>query len=140
MENDLPDAVFTSIFKNCLNLQTLKLFECDCEVKNERLIEWASRGGQLSKLVLDCCFSVTEEGILPISINSANRLRRFVWLGSEFPQRLGDPFWRGLFSHCPFLEEVDGCPEEYEHLTKTKCYNMMHKVRVLHERRLMYKH
>lgn len=127
LRGDLSEAVLTSIFKNCLCLKTLEIWNCRL-LNDTHLVKWAYVGGRLSEIRIFYCGNVIAEGMLAVALKSADHLRRFEFVvdSPHLTDCMDGEQWRRLLDRCRFLEVIRGCRKELKQVVKEKCQNGMH--------------
>jgi len=71
---EYDESILWSILENCVNVESMKIVGLCPQLTDHHLITWAHRGGRLSKLLLYGCANITDEGLIPILINSGGKL------------------------------------------------------------------
>lgn len=128
LTGDFESGLLTAVFENCVNLVSLKV--CNCPALNDgHLILWASHGGSLSTLVLLNCSQISDEGIIPILVNSGKKLASFTF-GTSNPSRSGvtERTWTMLLNRCPYVEFIKGIPDSLEDVVHKSCHKNLRKI------------
>lgn len=73
---DFDEDLLKLNFENCVNLDTL-VVNCCPRLGDHHLINLADRGARLSKLSFSCCENITDEGVIPLLMNSSDKLSYF---------------------------------------------------------------
>jgi len=118
LKGDYDEGILNLIFENCTKIDSLWISHCP-QLRDHHLIEWARRGVRLSMLKLHRCGNVTDDGLIPVLLNSGNKL---AVCDLDLRQRqITDRSYRILIDACRYVRGIK-IPKALKKLAESKLF------------------
>jgi len=121
LTGDLSDSILNAISVNCVNVTSLKIWNCD-QLNDAHLMLLADRGVALRNLMLVKCPGVGDDGLIPILVRSGMQLEKFYAKGCGNVTRRT---FLCLFEFCRCVQRIS-LPDDMQDmkdLIYSKCFN-----------------